>query len=119
MLTIPIWVILLYLAALAIIFLCACAGIYYLFSKEYNYISLVISAIIFISPVIYITAVYPFKSTFAGVGLVGFPFSFLAAFFDGSLVSVWLCVTIGVLLNFLAIFSVINFIHRMLSKVIL
>ena len=106
------WAILLFLAFLFIPPILSCVGIYYLFSKKFSNIALVTSAIIFFSFVIFVilsSRAEPFLLNLSGLG---FPFSFLNAFFPPNVSSDIFFGLIGLALNYFAVFSVVNFIHR-------
>jgi hypothetical protein len=117
---VPGWIIITFFAALAIIFILACMGIYYFASNGFNTISIVISAVIYVSAMFYVVVMGSWKiSLFDRLFLFGLPFSFLSNFFETIPGTEQIFCLIGLALNYLAVFGIVNFINRLISKITL
>ena len=111
----PFWLIALFLAILIIPLALSCIGAVYLFARRFNAISLIVSAPIFLAIELLIFANY-FDGHFPSpwVSMMGFPFSIFSIFFlhSGMMTFVFISI-VGMILNFLAVFSVVNVIVRL------
>ncbi len=111
------WAILLFLAFLFIPLILSCIGIYYFTSKKFSKIALVVSATIFISLVILNLVSRRAEPLELNISLLGFPFSIFPSFLGNGTPSLIFSL-IGIVLNYFAVFGLINFTHRFFSTII-
>lgn len=120
MFEIPGWLILGFLGLVAVDILLGALGIYYIAFNKYSIPSLIISAVIFVSlSVSYFIALTLYKKSFSfeTIYALGLPISFLSVIFEDISESTIIFTLIGFASNYLAIFSVVNFINRLISKI--
>ena len=123
-LKIPIWYVCLILFTTIIIpFTLSGIGIYYFVSEKLNTTVLIISTIIFFSVVTLRLFINPTGTLNMNLKFLGLPFSGFAGFvidefspFEADKFFHLLCL-IGMVLNYFALFGVVNFIQRIFSKV--
>ena len=100
---IPWWLVLIFLAICAVFLYLSGVGIYYLVSKQFNKLALIVSALIFLT--------------------MTFPKSFnpLNPYHWSEFIKIYseLIMSIKLVLTFFAIFGVVNFVYRLLAKTIL
>ena len=111
------WVIFLFLAFLFIPLILSSIGIYYFISKKFSKVALIGAAMIFALHVTFAIAMSPTRPLELNLGLLGSPFSFVGAFFPPNKGSALFFALIGLVLNYFAVFSVVNFTHRIVNKI--
>lgn len=113
----PIWVILLMLAVIFVPFLLSLSGIYYLTFKKFTKETLVIPAIIvFLLAILTIIRSWS-EGIDVTIALIGFPTSLLISqLFYQSLGTFLFSSIIGLAINYLALFGLINFFQRLFFK---
>ena len=112
-LDLPIWLILLMLAAIVLPFIFSIGGIYYLTAKKFTTTTLIIPAVIMCSYVILVI----FSHWSEEMGSIflwsGFPISIILDNFAAPNI---MSMFIGLSINYLALFGVINFILRVFLR---
>lgn len=120
MFEIPEWLIWGFLGLVAVDVLLGALGIYYIAFNKYSILSLTISTVIFVSlSVSYCIAMTLYKKShpFQMIAELGLPISFLSVVFEEISGAAVIFTLIGFASNYLAIFSVVNFINRLVSNI--
>jgi len=115
-LQIPLLWIALFLAALCITSILCGIGSYYLISKKFNIFALIISAVILLAFLTFRLLnnwSEPFDSNLI---VLGFPYSILGYLFPLKGLIFSLFCLIAIVLNYLALFSIVNFVQRTATR---
>jgi hypothetical protein len=104
------------LAVLIIEFALFCLAIYYLFTKDYHSFLFVVSAVIFSSIVFFVANRFAAGSIFSAMGYCSLPFGAFAGVFGSNLILNYFVIAVGVVINYLSVFAIVNSIHKILGK---
>ena len=95
-------------------FILLCSALYFFFSNNYGYLSLFVTFIIFISAIIYCSVKPSDRSVMESISLFSFPVGFFSGIFEFGFVTDYLFFLIGLSVNFLSLFAVVNLIYIIL-----
>jgi hypothetical protein len=113
---IPLLWIVLFLLALGVTSILCGIGIYYLISKRFKIASLIISAFLLLGIASFIFLKREFDSVGTNLIIWGFPFSLLGELFPFEGLMLYLSYLIAITINYLVLFGMVNFAHRLLTK---
>ena len=108
----------LYLGLMFISLILSSVGLFYFISKAFSRVAFVISIIIFLLFVILKFFNGWGESLLSNLSILGFPFSLFSSTFLPTSILHISAILIGILLNYFAIFSVVNFIHRLSDRTV-
>jgi hypothetical protein len=115
-LQIPWWWIVLFLAAFGGTTILCAVGIYYFISNKFDKTAFIISVVIAISLVIFISSITHSETINSILVVLGLPFSSLGVLFPLEGFPLFLSSLIAIAINYIALFSIVNFLHRLLAE---
>jgi hypothetical protein len=104
-------------AAWGINFVLLCLALYFLFSSGYNFLSLIIAAVIFLFAIVYHATKNSSERVLENIGHFSFPIALFGAIYDSSLFGAYFFFVIGLIVNYLSVFAIVNLIYKILTKV--
>ncbi len=104
--------VILFYASFIIAFSPFCLAIYFLYSKDYSSLTLITSAIIFLSCIIYHVAKSSGRNVFRKIFDFSLPFGLLDFLFP-----FYLFTAIGLIMNYLSVFAIVNTAYKILKMI--